>query len=111
MSPYGNTKQIEKKITDTAKVTNINAILLRYFNPIEAHSSTEMENYLLVFSKFSAVYYTNRFWIAKNFRFGDDYPTPDGTAVRDYIHVVDLAKALLLLSATLIEQKKDKVEP
>jgi UDP-glucose 4-epimerase len=66
-----------------------------------------MENYHWCSSKFSAVYYANRFWIAKNFLFGDDYPTPDGTAVRDYIHVVDLAKALLSITATLIEKKKD----
>jgi UDP-glucose 4-epimerase len=64
------------------------------FNPIGATSS-EIENYLLSTSKLGAVYYANRFWITHELSvYGDDYPTPDGTAVRDYIHVVDLRKPM-----------------
>jgi UDP-glucose 4-epimerase len=67
MSPYGNTKQIgEEIITDVAKVSHINAILLRYFNPIGAHPSAEMENYLLGTSKLSTLYYADWVWITKS---------------------------------------------
>jgi UDP-glucose 4-epimerase len=78
MSPWKY--QIGEEITDVAKVSNINAILLRYFNPIGATSS-EIENYLLSTSKLGAVYYANRFGLRTELSvYGDDYPTPDGTA-------------------------------
>ena len=98
MSPYGNTKQIgEEIITDVAKVTNINSILLRYFNPVGAHKSGQIgedpqgiPNNLMPFVTQVAVGRREKLSI-----FGHDYDTVDGTGVRDYIHVVDLANAHL----------------
>lgn len=114
MSPYGNTKQIgEEIITDTAKVTNINAILLRYFNPIGAHPSAEIGELPLGVPQNLVPFITQTgFGIRKELSvYGDDYPTPDGTAVRDYIHVVDLAKAHVIALKRLLDKKNlDKVE-
>lgn len=114
MSPYGNTKQIgEEIITDVAKVTNINAILLRYFNPIGAHSSAEIGELPLGVPQNLVPFITQT---AMGLReklsvFGSDYPTPDGTAIRDYIHVVDLAKAHVVALKRLLDKKNiDKVE-
>jgi UDP-glucose 4-epimerase len=82
----------EEIITDTAKVTNINAILLRYFNPISA-SITEIGELPLVFPQnLCRLLRKPVLDYVRISVYGDDYPTP-GTAVRDYIHVVDLAKA------------------
>lgn len=108
MSPYGNTKQIgEEIITDVAKVSAIKAILLRYFNPIGAHSSSEIGELplgvpqnLVPFITQTAIGLRNELSV-----FGSDYPTPDGTAIRDYIHVVDLAKAHVVALKRLIEKK------
>jgi UDP-glucose 4-epimerase len=114
MSPYGNTKQIgEEIITDSAKVTNINSILLRYFNPIGAHPSAEIGELplgvpqnLVPFITQTAIGLREKLSV-----FGSDYPTPDGTAVRDYIHVVDLAKAhVIALQRLLNKQNTEKVE-
>ena len=114
MSPYGNTKQIgEEIIIDTAKVTSINSILLRYFNPIGAHPSAEIGELpigvpqnLVPFITQTAIGLREKLSV-----FGSDYPTPDGTAVRDYIHVVDLAKAhVIALKRLLNKQNIDKVE-
>lgn len=114
MSPYGNTKQIgEEIITDVAKVSNINAILLRYFNPVGAHESIEIGELpigvpqnLVPFITQTAVGIRKELSV-----FGDDYPTPDGTCIRDYIHVVDLAKAHVKALQRLIEKKNTtKVE-
>jgi UDP-glucose 4-epimerase len=114
MSPYGNTKQIgEEIITDTAKLTSINSILLRYFNPIGAHPSAEIGELplgvpqnLVPFITQTAIGLREKLSV-----FGSDYPTPDGTAVRDYIHVVDLAKAhVIALQRLLNKQNIDKVE-
>ena len=114
MSPYGNTKQIgEEIITDTAKVTNINAILLRYFNPIGAHSSTEIGELPIGVPQNLVPFITQTgFGLRKELAvYGDDYPTPDGTAVRDYIHVVDLAKAHVIALQRLLNKKNTaKVE-
>ena len=114
MSPYGNTKQIgEEIITDTAKVTNINAILLRYFNPIGAHSSAEIGELPLGVPQNLVPFITQTgLGLRKELSvFGDDYPTPDGTCVRDYIHVVDLAKAHVIAMKRLLNKKNlDKVE-
>ena len=114
MSPYGNTKQIgEEIITDTAKVTAINAILLRYFNPIGAHSSVEIGELPLGVPQNLVPFITQTgFGLRKELSvYGDDYPTPDGTAVRDYIHVVDLAKAHVTAMQRLLNKKNlDKVE-
>ena len=114
MSPYGNTKQIgEEIITDTAKVTNINSILLRYFNPIGSHSSAEIGELPLGVPQNLVPFITQTAYglREKLSVFGSDYPTPDGTAVRDYIHVVDLAKAHVIALQRLInKQNLAKVE-
>ena len=114
MSPYGNTKQIgEEIITDTAKVTNVNAILLRYFNPIGAHPSTEIGELPIGVPQNLVPFITQTgFGLRKELAvYGDDYPTPDGTAVRDYIHVVDLAKAHVIALQRLLNKKNTaKVE-
>ena len=114
MSPYGNTKQIgEEIIFDAAKVTNINAILLRYFNPIGAHPSAKIGELPLGVPQNLVPFITQA---AMGLRdklsvFGNDYDTSDGTAVRDYIHVVDLAKAhVIALQRLLNKENKDKVE-
>jgi UDP-glucose 4-epimerase len=114
MSPYGNTKQIgEEIITDAAKVTKINAILLRYFNPIGAHPSGEIGE-LPIGVPQNLVPFITQTGIGLREKlsvYGDDYPTPDGTAVRDYIHVVDLAKAhVIALQRLLNKNNTDKVE-
>ncbi|KIA87393.1 UDP-glucose 4-epimerase GalE [Flavobacterium sp. AED] len=114
MSPYGNTKQIgEEIITDTAKVTNINVILLRYFNPIGAHPSTEIGELPIGVPQNLVPFITQTgLGLRKELSvYGDDYPTPDGTAVRDYIHVVDLAKAhVIALQRLLNKRNTAKVE-
>ena len=114
MSPYGNTKQIgEEIITDTAKVTSINSILLRYFNPVGAHPTAEIGELpigvpqnLMPFITQTGIGLREQLSV-----YGDDYPTPDGTAVRDYIHVVDLAKAhVVAMQRLLNKQNLEKVE-
>ena len=114
MSPYGNTKQIgEEIITDTAKVTNISAILLRYFNPVGAHPSTEIGELPLGVPQNLVPFITQTgMGLRQELSvFGNDYPTPDGTAVRDYIHVVDLAKAHVIALQRLFNKKNlQKVE-
>ncbi|GEM54743.1 UDP-glucose 4-epimerase GalE [Flavobacterium branchiophilum NBRC 15030 = ATCC 35035] len=114
ISPYGNTKQIgEEIITDVAKVSPINAILLRYFNPIGAHPSAEIGELPIGIPQNLVPYITQT---AIGLReklsvFGSDYPTSDGTAIRDYIHVVDLAKAHVVALERLLHQKNTaKVE-
>ncbi len=108
-SPYGNTKQIgEEIIRDTCKVNNdLKAISLRYFNPIGAHPSTEIGELplgvpqnLIPFITQTAIGLREQLSV-----FGDDYPTSDGTCIRDYIHVVDLAKAHVVALQRLIENK------
>ncbi len=95
-SPYGHTKQICEQIIECASsVHNIKAILLRYFNPIGAHDSSligelplGIPNNLLPFITQTAIGKRDYLKV-----FGNDYDTPDGTCIRDYIHVVDIAKA------------------
>lgn len=114
LSPYGNTKQIgEEIISDTSKVTNLNAILLRYFNPIGAHESAEIGELPLGVPQNLVPFITQTAFGLRNELsvYGDDYPTPDGTAIRDYIHVVDLAKAHVIAMQRLLNNKNlDKVE-
>ena len=114
MSPYGNTKQMgEEIITDTAKVSNLNAILLRYFNPIGAHPSAEIGELPLGVPQNLVPFITQTGLGLRAILsvYGDDYPTPDGTAVRDYIHVVDLAKAHVIAIKRLLDKKNlDQVE-
>lgn len=113
-SPYGNTKQIgEEIISDTTKVNDLNAIALRYFNPIGGHDSIKIGELpigvpqnLIPFVTQTAAGIRKELSI-----FGDDYPTPDGTAIRDYIHVVDLAKAhISALKRLLTKMNKEKME-
>jgi len=95
-SPYGNTKQIgEEIISDTSKVSKLRAIALRYFNPIGAHESSKIGELPIGIPQNLIPYVTQTAaGIRKELSvFGGDYPTEDGTAIRDYIHVVDLAKA------------------
>ena len=114
MSPYGNTKQIgEEIIADVVKVSSINAILLRYFNPIGAHPSAEIGELpigvpqnLVPFITQAAVGLRAELSV-----YGNDYPTPDGTCIRDYIHVVDLAKAhVIALQRLLNKENQESLE-
>lgn len=113
-SPYGNTKQIgEEIINDVAKVSNINAVLLRYFNPIGAHSSAEIGELPIGIPQNLVPFITQTaYGLRKELSvYGNDYPTPDGTCIRDYIHVVDLAKAhVVALLRLLNKQNLEKVE-
>lgn len=96
-SPYGNTKQIgEEIIRDTCSVQkNLQAIALRYFNPIGAHPSTEIGELPLGVPQNLVPFITQTAYGLREQLsvFGDDYQTADGTCIRDYIHVVDLAQA------------------
>lgn len=108
MSPYGNTKQIgEEIIMDAAKATHINAILLRYFNPIGSHPSAEIGELPLGVPQNLVPFITQTgIGLRQELSvYGNDYPTPDGTAVRDYIHVVDLAKAHVIAMQRLLNKK------
>jgi UDP-glucose-4-epimerase len=95
-SVYGNTKQMgEEILRDVAAAKPVNAISLRYFNPIGAHPSAligelprGVPNNLVPFITQAAAGLRSQLTV-----FGNDYPTPDGTCVRDYIHVMDLAEA------------------
>ena len=95
-SPYGTTKILgEDIINDFAKHKDFKSILLRYFNPVGAHPSAKIGELPLGVPNNLVPYITQT---AAGIRekltvFGDDYNTEDGTCVRDYIHVVDLAKA------------------
>jgi UDP-glucose 4-epimerase len=114
ISPYGNTKQIgEEIITEVCKVSNINSILLRYFNPIGAHPTAEIGE-LPIGVPQNLIPYITQTGIGLRQElsvYGDDYPTPDGTCIRDYIHVVDLAKAHVIALQRLLNKKNlDKVE-
>jgi UDP-glucose 4-epimerase len=108
-SPYGNTKQIgEEIIMDLCKIdAHFKAIALRYFNPIGAHSSAKIGELPLGVPQNLVPFITQT---AAGLReklsvFGDDYPTEDGTCIRDYIHVVDLAKAHVVALQRLLQQK------
>ena len=110
-SPYGNTKQIgEEIIRDTCKVRKeLQAISLRYFNPIGAHPSARIGELPLGVPQNLVPFITQT---AAGIReqlsvFGDDYPTPDGTCIRDYIHVVDLARAHVVALQRLLSGKND----
>ena len=114
MSPYGNTKQIsEEIITDFNNVEDIRAILLRYFNPIGAHGSSLIGELPLGIPQNLMPYITQTAIGKRDFLrvWGSDYHTPDGTAVRDYIHVVDLAKAhVIAVERMLNGSGKKKIE-
>ena len=97
-NPYGETKQMaERIIADVAEATDLQAVNLRYFNPIGAHESGELGELPLGPPNCLVPYLTQS---VAGLRppltvFGNDYDTPDGSCIRDYIHVVDLAKAHL----------------
>jgi UDP-glucose 4-epimerase len=108
-SPYGNTKQIsEEIIQDTvAALSGINAISLRYFNPIGAHPSALIGE-LPSGTPLNLVPYITQtaIGIREHLRvFGTDYDTPDGSGIRDYINVVDLARAHVKAIARLLENR------
>jgi UDP-glucose 4-epimerase len=108
LSPYGNTKQIgEEIITEVCKVSGINAVLLRYFNPIGSHPSAEIGELPLGVPQNLVPFITQTGFGLRNELsvYGNDYPTPDGTAIRDYIHVVDLAKAHVIALQRLLNKK------
>jgi len=113
-SPYGNTKQMSEEIIQfTTDVNDLQAILLRYFNPIGAHESALIGELPIGIPNCLMPYITQTaIGIREYLRvWGDDYPTHDGTAIRDYIHVVDLAKAHVIAIERMIEQRsKQKVE-
>ena len=113
-SVYGNTKKIgEEIIRDTSNAHGINTIALRYFNPIGAHESAKIGELplgvpanLIPFVTQTAAGIREQLAV-----FGDDYPTEDGTAIRDYIHVVDLAKAhIAALKRLLNKENKNSFE-
>ena len=108
LSPYGNTKQIcEDIITDTIHASHdLHSIILRYFNPIGAHPSAEIgelpngvPNNLLPFVAQTAAGVRKKLSV-----FGDDYNTPDGSCIRDYINVVDLAKAHISAMERMLDE-------
>jgi len=107
MSPYGNTKQIsEEIISDVCAISDLKSIALRYFNPIGAHHSAEIGELpvgvpqnLVPFITQTAAGLRDQLSV-----FGNDYPTSDGSCVRDYIHVVDLANAHVVAMQRLISE-------
>jgi UDP-glucose 4-epimerase len=95
-NPYGATKQMaEQIIQDTCKATGIRSVLLRYFNPVGAHPSGLIGELPIGVPNFLLPYIMQTVTGARDHLtvFGSDYDTPDGSPMRDYIHVVDLAKA------------------
>ncbi|MFT6796764.1 MAG: UDP-glucose 4-epimerase [Maribacter sp.] len=108
-SPYGNTKQIgEEILQDVCKVhKEINAIALRYFNPMGAHSSSEIGELPLGVPQNLVPYITQTGVGLRDCLsvFGEDYDTQDGTCIRDYIHVGDLAKAHVLALQRLLQKE------
>ncbi|MCK5856108.1 MAG: UDP-glucose 4-epimerase GalE [Bacteroidales bacterium] len=109
LSPYGYTKQVaEVMISDFIYAHPANSIALRYFNPIGAHKTAligelplGVPNNLMPFITQTAIGIREQLSV-----FGDDYNTPDGTAIRDYIHVVDLAKAHVIAVERMMNKKQ-----
>jgi len=110
-SPYGNTKKIcENILEDKTKIeTKLSTVILRYFNPIGAHPSGLIgedprnvpQNLVPIITQF-AIGKLRKFAV-----FGDDYPTRDGTCIRDYIHIMDLADAHISALEYLFSNKKN----
>src|SRR4030066_1642657 len=109
VSPYGNTKQIgEEIIIDSVSADkNINAVSLRYFNPIGAHPSGLIGELPRGVPENFVPYITQTaYGLREELKvFGNDYDTPDGSCIRDYLHVVDLAKAHVTAVKRLIENR------
>lgn len=115
MSPYGNTKQINEEIIQDAihAGASFKSIILRYFNPIGAHPTAEIGELPNGVPQNLIPYLTQTaIGIRKELSvFGNDYNTPDGSCIRDYINVVDLAKAHVVAMDRMLENKSDeKVE-
>lgn len=108
-SPYGNTKQIAEEIISesVSAYKGLNAIALRYFNPVGAHDSGLIGELPLGVPNNLMPYITQTgFGVRECLKvFGSDYPTPDGTAIRDYIHIMDLAKAHVIAVERMIGEK------
>lgn len=113
-SPYGNTKEINEQIIQDYihGGANIKSIILRYFNPIGAHPSAligelpnGVPNNLIPYVTQTAMGIREQLTI-----FGNDYDTPDGTCIRDYIYVVDLAKAHVAAMARVLDEEHDQLE-
>ena len=113
-SPYGNTKQVNEEIIrdDINSGAPIKAILLRYFNPIGSHPTAiigELPNgvpmNLIPYVTQTAMGIREQLKV-----FGNDYDTPDGTCIRDYIYVVDLAKAHVKAMERVLDTDSDKLE-
>ena len=114
LSPYGNTKQINEEIIQDYihSGADIKAVILRYFNPIGAHPSAEIGELpngvpmnLIPFVTQTAMGIRSELKV-----FGNDYNTPDGTCIRDYIYVVDLAKAHVKAMERVLDTDSDKIE-
>lgn len=114
-SPYGNTKQIsEEIITDVINAgAAFKSVILRYFNPVGAHPSAEIGELPNGVPQNLIPYVTQTaMGIRKELSvFGDDYNTPDGSCIRDYINVVDLAKAHVIAVERMLQDKSEsKIE-
>ncbi len=113
-SPYGNTKQIgEQIIKDITHIAPLNAIVLRYFNPIGAHRSAKIGELPLGVPQNLVPFITQTAIGQRKCLsvFGNDYPTTDGTCIRDYIYVVDLAKAhVMALERLFLNKNNSKCE-
>lgn len=114
-SPYGNTKQINEEIINDFVHSGapIKSIILRYFNPIGAHPSAEIGELPLGVPQNLVPFITQAgIGIREQLSvFGDDYNTPDGSCIRDFINVVDLSKAHVIAIERMLENKSDeKVE-
>lgn len=110
-SPYGFTKQMAEDIlNDVSKTSSLKVISLRYFNPAGAHESAGIGEYPLnAPSNLVPVITQCAIGKGKSFMvFGDDYPTPDGSCIRDYIHVTDVAIAHIIAIERLLNKKNSK---
>ena len=111
-SPYGNTKQVGEEIIRDSVFSNadVKAIALRYFNPIGAHPTALIGELPRGVPENLVPYITQTaYGLREELKvFGNDYDTPDGSCIRDYLHVVDLAKAHVVAVRRLVEQKNKK---
>jgi UDP-glucose 4-epimerase len=110
-SPYGNTKQMAEDILrDVSRVSDLNVISLRYFNPVGAHESAMIGEYplgapsnLMPIITQSAIGKRTAFQV-----FGNDYNTPDGSCIRDYIHVSDVAAAHVVAIKRILNSRNEE---
>ena len=109
-SPYGNTKKVAEEILEDLSKANkdCNLISLRYFNPIGAHKSGLIGELPNGIPNNLMPYITQVASGKLDHVYGNDYPTPDGTPIRDYIHVVDLAKAHVKALKRQLQNKQEE---